>query len=337
MPVIQDRTTTQHFIELEDQYGAHNYHPLDVVIERAEGVWVYDVDGKAYLDCLASYSAVNQGHCHPKILATLIDQASKVTLTSRAFRNDQLPLLYKELHDLTGFDMALPMNSGAEAVETAVKTARKWGYKVKGIPEGKAEIVVCANNFHGRTVTIVSFSTDEQYRDGFGPFTPGFKIIPFGDAKALREAITPNTCAFLVEPIQGEAGIIIPPKGFLREAAEICRNNRVLLMMDEIQSGLGRTGKLFAYMHEGITPDVLIVGKALAGGFYPVSAVLASREVLGVFKPGEHGSTFGGNPLGCALARTALRVLIEEKMVERSAELGAYLLEHLQQLRNPSI
>ena len=337
MPVIEEVLRTHEFVELENEFGAHNYHPLDVVIERAGGVWVYDVDSKRYLDCLAAYSAVNQGHCHPKILKTLAEQANKVTLTSRAFRNDQLPLLCKELHELTGFDMTLPMNSGAEAVETAVKTARKWGYKVKGIPDGKAEIIVCANNFHGRTISIVSFSTDEQYRDGFGPFTPGFKIIPFGDAQALRAAITPNTCAFLVEPIQGEAGIIIPPKGFLKEAAEICRANRVLLMTDEIQSGLGRTGKLFAYMHDGITPDVLIVGKALAGGFYPVSAVLASKEILGVYRPGDHGSTFGGNPLGCAVARTALRVLVEERMVERSAELGGYFLNKLQTLRSPDL
>jgi ornithine--oxo-acid transaminase len=328
---------TQDFVELESRYSAHNYHPLDVVIERAEGVWVYDVEGKRYLDCLAAYSAVNQGHCHPEILRTLEEQARKVTLTSRAFRNEQLPLLCKELHDLTGFDMVLPMNSGAEAVETAIKTVRKWGYKIKGIPQDKAEIIVCANNFHGRTVTIVSFSTDEQYRDGFGPFTPGFKVIPFGDARALREAITPNTCAFLVEPIQGEAGIVIPPEGFLREAALICRESDVLLMVDEIQSGLGRTGKLFAYMHEAVTPDVLIIGKALAGGFYPVSAVLASREILGVYKPGDHGSTFGGNPMGCAIARTALRVLIEEKMVERSAELGAYFLTLLQSLRSSDL
>lgn len=327
----------QDFVDLENQHGAHNYRPLDVVIERAEGVWVYDVQGKRYLDCLAAYSAVNQGHCHPEILRTLQEQARKVTLTSRAFRNAQLPLLCKDLHDLTGFDMVLPMNSGTEAVETAIKVARKWGYKVKGIPQDKAEIIVCANNFHGRTVTIVGFSTDEHYRDGFGPFAPGFKVIPFGDAEALRNAITPNTCAFLVEPIQGEAGILIPPDGFLREAAEICRENRVLLMTDEIQSGLGRTGRLFAYMHEGITPDVLIVGKALAGGFYPVSAVLASREILGVITPGDHGSTFGGNPLGCAVARTALRVLIEEQMVERSAELGAYFLSALQSLRSPVI
>jgi ornithine--oxo-acid transaminase len=336
MPVTE-MTPTQEFIELEDAFGAHNYHPLDVVIARAEGVWVYDVEGNRYLDCLAAYSAVNQGHCHPAILQTLVEQAHKVTLTSRAFRNDQLPLLCQELHELTGFDMALPMNSGAEAVETAVKAARKWGYKVKGIPEGKAEIIVCANNFHGRTVTIVSFSSDEQYRDGFGPFTPGFKIIPYGDAQALREAINPNTCAFLVEPIQGEAGIVIPPAGFLREAANLCRQNRVLLMCDEIQSGLGRTGRLFACQHEGVWPDVLIVGKALAGGFYPVSAVLASKEVLGVFHPGDHGSTFGGNPLACAVARTALRVLIEERMVEHSALMGAYFLERLQSLRSPAI
>ncbi len=337
MPSLEEKTQTQDFISLEEQYGAHNYHPLDVVIERAQGCWVYDVDGKKYLDCLAAYSAVNQGHCHPRILDALLDQAHKVTLTSRAFRNDQLPLLYKELHDLTGFDMALPMNSGAEAVETAVKAARKWGHKVKRIPEGKAEIIVCANNFHGRTVTIVSFSTDEQYRDGFGPFTPGFKIIPYGDVAALRAAITPNTCAFLVEPIQGEAGIVIPPAGFLKEAAEVCRQNRVLLITDEIQSGLGRTGKLFAYMHEGVRPDAVIVGKALSGGFYPVSAVLASKEVLGVFNPGDHGSTFGGNPLACAVARAALHVLVEEKLSERSAELGAYFLAQLQTLRSPEL
>jgi ornithine--oxo-acid transaminase len=330
-------TRTQELVDLETLYGANNYHPLDVVIERAEGVWLYDIEGKRYLDCLAAYSAVNQGHCHPKILQTLYAQAAKVTLTSRAFRNEQLPLLYKDLHDLTGFEMALPMNSGAEAVETAIKTARKWGYKFKGIPENKAEIIVCAGNFHGRTISAVSFSSEPQYRDGFGPFTPGFKIIPFGDSAALRDAITPNTCAFLVEPIQGEAGIVIPPDGFLREAAEACHDNRVLLMLDEIQSGLGRTGKLFAYMHEGITPDVLVIGKALAGGFYPVSAVLASRQILSVYKPGDHGSTFGGNPLGSAIARTALRVIVEEKLAERSAELGTYLLERLQSLRSPAI
>jgi len=335
--VADEKLNAGELMELEDLYGAHNYHPLDVVIERAEGVWVYDTDGKRYLDCLAAYSAVNQGHCHPAILHALIEQAQKVTLTSRAFRNDQLPLLYKDLHDLTGFEMVLPMNSGAEAVETAVKAARKWGYKVKGIPEGRAEIIVCANNFHGRTVTIVSFSTDAQYRDGFGPFTPGFKVVPFGDARALAEAITPNTCAFLVEPIQGEAGIIIPPAGFLKEVSEICKRDNVLLMVDEIQSGLGRTGKLFAYMHEGIQPDLVIIGKALAGGFYPVSAVLASRKILGVFQPGDHGSTFGGNPLACAVARAALRVLVEEKLVERSAESGAYFLGLLKTLRSPDL
>ncbi|MFB3855569.1 MAG: ornithine--oxo-acid transaminase [Vicinamibacterales bacterium] len=328
---------TADYIALEEQYGAHNYHPLDVVIERAQGVWVWDVEGRRYLDCLASYSAVNQGHCHPKITAALLEQAKRVTLTSRAFRNDQLPLLYKELHDLTGMEMALPMNSGAEAVETALKTARKWGYKVKGIPDGQAEIVVCENNFHGRTITIVGFSTEAQYRDGFGPFSPGFRIIPYGDAAALEKAMTPNTCAFLVEPIQGEAGIVIPPEGFLREAREICRANRVLFMLDEIQSGLGRTGKLFCWEWEDARPDLAIVGKALSGGFYPVSAVLSSREILGVFNPGDHGSTFGGNPLAAAVARAALRTLVEENMVENSATQGAYFLERLRTLRSPKL
>jgi ornithine--oxo-acid transaminase len=331
--MTEERLETRDFIELENQFGAHNYHPLDVVIERAEGIWVYDVDGKRYLDCLAAYSAVNQGHGHPKILKALIEQARKVTLTSRAFRNDQLPLFYKELHELTGYDMALPMNTGAEAI----KTARKWGYKIKGIPEDRAEVIVCGNNFHGRTVTLVSLSSDAQYRDGFGPFTPGFKVIPFGDAGALEGAISSHTCAFLVEPIQGEAGIIIPPPGFLKRAAEICHQNRVLLMVDEIQSGLGRTGKLFAYMHEGIKPDVVIVGKALAGGFYPVSAVLSSWEILRVYKPGDHGSTFGGNPLGCAVARAALKVLEHEKLVERSAQLGAYFLGLLTTIQSPDV
>src|SRR5512138_1198568 len=283
MPTIET-TRTQEFVELEKEFGANNYKPLDVVITRAEGVWVYDVEGKKYLDCLAAYSAVNQGHCHPAILQAMTEQAQRVTLTSRAFRNDQLPLLYKELHDLTGMDMALPMNSGAEAVETAVKTARKWGYKVKGIPTDKAEIIVCANNFHGRTITIVGFSTEAQYRDGFGPFTPGFTIIPHGDADALAKAITPNTCAFMVEPIQGEAGILVPPDGYLKRCEELCRKNDVLLVLDEIQSGLGRTGKLFGYMHENVRPDLIIVGKALSGGYYPVSAVLAPSNVLGVFK-----------------------------------------------------
>ena len=335
MPVTQEQLlNAKDLIALEEAYGAHNYHPLDVVIERGKGAWVYDVEGKRYLDCLAAYSAVNQGHCHPRILEALVEQARNLTLTSRAFRNAQLPLLYKDLHDMTGMEMTLPMNSGAEAVETAVKAARKWGYTKKGIPDGKAEIIVCAGNFHGRTVTVISFSGDEQYRSGFGPLTPGFRTIPFGEARALREAITPNTCAFLCEPIQGEAGIVIPPDGFLRQAASICRENRVLLMLDEIQSGLGRTGRLFAFMHESVQPDVLIIGKALGGGFYPISAVLASKEILGVFQPGDHGSTFGGNPLACAVARTALRVLVEENLVERSAELGAYFLEKLRTLRS---
>jgi len=324
-------------IAIEEQFAAHNYRPLDVVIERAEGVWVYDLEGNRYLDCLAAYSAVNQGHCHPRIREAMVEQATRVTLTSRAFRNSQLALLLKELNELTGFEMALLMNSGAEAVETAVKTARKWGYTQKGIPDGAAEIIVCKGNFHGRTTTVISFSSDEQYRKGFGPFTPGFKIIPFGDTKALREAITPNTCAFLCEPIQGEAGIVIPPDGFLGEAREICREKNVLLMLDEIQSGLGRTGKLFAYQHEDARPDVLIIGKALAGGFYPVSGVLASKEILGVFRAGDHGSTFGGNPLACAVARASLRVLIDEEMVERSAEMGEYFLQKVREIKSPVI
>jgi len=328
---------TQDYIELENQYGAHNYHPLDVVITRAEGCWVYDVEGNRYLDCLAAYSAVNQGHCHPRILKAFVEQATKVTLTSRAFRNDQLPLLYKMLHDLTGYDMALPMNSGAEAVETAIKAARKWGYKVKGIPDGKAEIIACENNFHGRTTTIISFSTEPQYRDGFGPFTPGFQIVKYGDIEDLKSKINENTAAFLVEPIQGEAGIIVPPEGYLRQAEEICRKNNVLFICDEIQSGLGRSGKLFAYEYEGVHPDLVIIGKALSGGFYPVSAVLGSKEVLGVFKPGDHGSTFGGNPLAARVARESLAVLIEENMIENSARMGEYLLGKLKQIHSKHI
>jgi ornithine--oxo-acid transaminase len=330
-------THAQAFIDLEERYGAHNYHPLDVVIERGEGVWVYDVDGRKYLDCLAAYSAVNQGHCHPRIMQAVVEQVKRVTLTSRAFRNDQLPLLYKLLHDLTGYDMSLPMNSGAEAVETAVKAARKWGYTVKGIPKDRAEIIVCANNFHGRTTTVISFSTDEQYRDGFGPLTPGFVVIPYGDAAALEAAITPNTAAFLVEPIQGEAGIVIPPAGFLKQAEALCRANRVLFICDEIQAGLGRTGRLFAHQWEDVRPDMVIIAKALSGGYYPISAVLADKAVLGVFKPGDHGSTFGGNPLACAVARTALQVLVDEKLVERSAELGEYFLEKLRAISSPVV
>mgnify|MGYP001285134509 CR=1 FL=1 len=328
---------SQEFIDLEEQFGAHNYHPLDVVIERAEGVWVYDVDGKRYLDCLAAYSAVNQGHCHPRILAAMLGQAARVTLTSRAFRNDQLALLYRDLHDLTGMDMSLPMNSGAEAVETALKAARKWGYTVKGIPADQAEIIVCRGNFHGRTISIISFSSEAQYRNDFGPLTPGFTVIPFGDASALEAAITPNTAAFLVEPIQGEAGIIIPPAGYLKAAEAICKRNNVLLVVDEIQSGLGRTGRLFAHQWDDVEPDMVIIGKALSGGFYPISTVLSRREVLGVFKPGDHGSTFGGNPLACAVARAALKVIVDEGLIERSAELGTYFLGKLRTLRSPVI
>jgi ornithine--oxo-acid transaminase len=334
--MIEDMNAKE-LIELEDRYGAHNYHPLDVVIGRAGGVWVYDVDGQRYLDCLAAYSAVNQGHCHPRIMAAMIEQAGRVTLTSRAFRNDQLPLLCQQLHRLTGMEMTLPMNSGAEAVETALKAARKWGYTVKGIPADEAKIIACTGNFHGRTISIVSFSSDEQYRHGFGPFTPGFEIIPYGDAPALNRAIDRNTCAFLVEPIQGEAGIIIPPDGYLRECFDLCRRNRVLFIADEIQCGLGRTGKLFAHMYEDIQPDMLVVGKALSGGFYPVSAVLAAREILEVFRPGDHGSTFGGNPLACAIARAALQVLVDENLVERSASMGSYFLSRLQAIHSPRI
>jgi ornithine--oxo-acid transaminase len=329
---------TEDLIDLEQRYGAHNYQPLDVVLERGEGVWVWDVDGRRYLDCLGGYSAVNQGHCHPRILEACVTQARRLTMTTRAFRNDQLPQLYQQLHELTGMDMALLMNSGAEAVETALKAARKWGYRVKGIPPDRAEVIVCENNFHGRTITIVSFSTVDQYRDGFGPFTPGFRTVPFGDAAALAGAITPYTCAFLVEPIQGEAGVVVPPAGYLTEAARICRTHGVLFVADEIQSGLGRTGKLFAYMHEAdARPDVLVIGKALSGGFYPVSAVLGSREVLGVFAPGDHGSTFGGNPLACAIARAALAVIVDEKLPERAAQLGGYFLRRLKAVRTPAV
>ncbi len=331
---------TQDYIELENQYNAHNYHPLDVVIESAQGAWVTDVDGKKYLDFLSAYSAVNQGHNHPRIVKAMIDQLGKVALTSRAFRNNQLPLLAKELCELTGYEMMLPMNSGAEAVETAIKAARKWGYTVKGVPNGEhgqAEVIACADNFHGRTIMITGMSTEPQYRFGFGPFTPGFKTIPYGDAQALTDAITPNTVAFLVEPIQGEAGVHIPPEGYLREVAAICKRNNVLFIADEIQSGLGRAGKLFAHQWEGIRADVVIIGKALSGGLYPVSAVLSSKEILGVFEPGDHGSTFGGSPLACAVAREALKVLVDEDLFERSRELGEYFKGRLQRLESSSI
>ncbi len=328
---------TKDFVALEELYGAHNYHPLDVVIEWAEGVWVYDVDGKKYLDCLSAYSAVNQGHVHPQILNALLEQAKKVTLTSRAFRNDQLPLLYKELSEMTGYEMSLPMNSGAEAVETALKLARKWAYRVKGVPRHQAEIIVAEGNFHGRTISIVTFSSEPSYRDDFGPFTPGFITVPYGDADAIEKAITPNTAAVLLEPIQGEGGVIIPPSGYLKQVADICEKNNVLFMADEIQTGLARTGKLFACQHEDVRPDATIVGKALSGGFYPVSAVLADRELLGLFTPGEHGSTFGGNPLGAAVARAALRVIREENLAERSRELGEYFMEQLSEIPSPHV
>ena len=331
------RSETEQLLALEDEWGAHNYHPLDVVVHRAEGPWAYSVEGDRYLDCLSAYSAVNQGHCHPKILAALKEQAALVTLTSRAFRNDQLPLFYKELAELCGLDRVLPMNTGAEAVETAIKAARGWGYKTKGIAKDQAEIIVCENNFHGRTTTIVGFSSDELSRDGFGPFTPGFKAIPFGDAAALEEAIGPNTCAFLVEPIQCEAGINIPPTGYLKAVEEICHRHNILLILDEIQTGLGRTGKLMCADHEGVKPDAFILGKALSGGFYPVSALVARSEVMDVFAPGSHGSTYGGNPLGCAVARAALNVLEEESLVEKSAELGAWFADELRKIEHPDI
>ena len=325
--------TAQKYIDIETQYGAHNYKPLDVVLSRGEGVWVWDVDGNRYLDCLSAYSAVNQGHCHPKILEALVEQASRLPLTSRAFRNDQLAPFYEEICALTNSHKVLPMNSGAEAVETAIKAVRKWGYESKNIPEGQAEIIACENNFHGRTIAIVGFSTDPTARTGFGPFAPGFKIIPYGDAEALEEAITPNTAGFLVEPIQGEAGVIIPYQGYLRKIREICTRCNVMLVMDEIQTGLGRTGKLLAEEHEGIEADLTLVGKALSGGFYPISAVRSNTEVLGVLKPGEHGSTFGGNPLACAVARAALRVLVEEGMIENARVQGDYLLSELRKMK----
>jgi ornithine--oxo-acid transaminase len=326
-----------YLIELEDELGAHTYNPLNVVLTRGKGVWVWDVAGNKYLDCLSAYSALNQGHCHPKILQAMIEQAQKLTLTSRAFRNDQLGPFYQDICGLTNSHSVLPMNSGAEAVETVIKAARKWGTRIKGVEQDKAEIIVCENNFHGRTITIVGFSTEEQYQDGCGPFTPGFKIIPFGDARALEAAITPNTVAFLVEPIQGEAGVIVPPEGYLREVKAICENTNVVLILDEIQTGLGRTGKLLAEEHDGIEADLTLIGKALSGGFYPISAVLSNKEVLGVFSPGDHGSTFGGNPLACAVARTAIRVLIEENMIENAAVMGGYFQSRLSEIKSPHI
>lgn len=328
---------SEEYIGIEERFGAHNYHPLDVILSRGEGVWVYDVNGKRYLDCLSAYSALNQGHVHPKILAALQEQASRLTLTSRAFRNDQLPLFYKELSELSGYEMSLAMNSGAEAVETAIKLARKWAYLVKGVPRHTAEIITCAGNFHGRTVSLISFSTEPFYKHDFGPFTPGFITVPFGDAGAVAEAINPNTAAVLLEPIQGEAGVILPPDGYLRQIRQICTENNVLFIADEIQTGLGRTGKLFACDHENVRPDVMVIGKALSGGFYPVSAVLADQPLLELFQPGEHGSTFGGNPLGAAVGRAALQVLIEENMIQNSAEMGAYFTDQLYEINSPNI
>lgn len=331
------RASAKDLIQIEHTLGAHNYKPLDVVLTRGERVWVWDVDGNRYLDCLSAYSAVNQGHCHPRILAAMIEQAQKLTLTSRAFRNDQLGLFYEELATLTKSHKVLPMNSGAEAVESAIKSVRKWGYQVKDVPKDQAEIIVCSDNFHGRTLTVVSFSTDPDARTDFGPFTPGFKIIPYGDSDALEAAITPNTVGFLVEPIQGEAGVIIPPAGYFKRVRDICTAHNVTLILDEIQTGLGRTGKLLAEEHEGIEADVTLIGKALSGGFYPVSAVLSNSDVLGVLQPGQHGSTFGGNPLACAVSRMALKVLVEENMIENSATLGAYFMAQLQSIRSDLI
>jgi ornithine--oxo-acid transaminase len=332
--MIEVNMNTQEYIAIEDRYNAHNYQPLDVVLTRGDGVWVQDVDGKRYMDFLAAYSAVNQGHCHPRLVKVMVEQAARLALTSRAFRNDQLPLLAKELCELSGYEMMLPMNSGAEAVETAIKVARKWGYVVKGVKDEKAHILTCHGNFHGRTITIISFSPEEQYREDFGPFTPGFELIPYGDAAALEAAIT---VAFLVEPIQGEGGVVVPPEGYLKQAREICDRHNVLLIADEIQSALGRTGKFFAAEHEGVRADVVTIGKALSGGMYPVSAVLACRDVLGLLQPGDHGSTYGGNPLACAVAREALKVLIDEDLIGHAAELGEYLMDRLREFQSPHI
>ncbi|MDE2923885.1 MAG: ornithine--oxo-acid transaminase [Acidobacteriota bacterium] len=323
--------------ELEERYGARNYAPLDIVIDRAEGVWVWDIDGRRYLDCLAAYSAVNQGHCHPRIVEALIRQSRKVAVTSRAFHNVELGAFFRDVCELTGFERALPMNTGAEAVETAIKLARKWAYTRKGVPSGEAEILAFANNFHGRTTTIVGFSSEPQYREGFGPFTPGFELLPFGDASAARAAVGPNTAAVLVEPIQGEGGIVVPPDGFLAELREVCSERDALLIVDEIQSGLGRTGRMFAHEHDGIRPDVMLLGKALSGGLYPVSVVVADAEIMDVFQPGDHGSTYGGNPVGAAVARAALAVLQDERLVENSARLGEYALGRLRGVRSPLV
>jgi ornithine--oxo-acid transaminase len=334
---MSNQMQTSDFIALEDQYGAKNYKPLDVVLTRGEGVWLYDVEGNKYLDCLSAYSAVSQGHCHPRLIKAMIEQAGQLTLTSRAFRNDKLGQFYQTLCNLTGYELALPMNTGAEAVETAIKAARKWGYQVKQVEPDQAEIIVCNGNFHGRTTTIVGFSSEAQYRADFGPFTPGFVNIPYGDANALAATITPNTVAFMVEPIQGEGGVIVPPDGYLRAVRDICHRRNVLFITDEIQTGLGRTGELFACDHENVRPDVMILGKALSGGFYPVSAVLASKAILGLFHPGDHGSTFGGNPLGAAVATEALKVLVEERLIDNARTMGEYLQERLAEIPSPHV
>jgi len=331
------KTESQKAREMIETYGANNYHPLPIIIAQAKGVWVKDLEGRKYMDMLSAYSALNHGHRHPKVIKSLTAQAKKVTLTSRAFNNDQIGPFFKELCEFTGYEMTLPMNTGAEAVETAVKAARKWGYKVKGVPEGKAEIIVCSNNFHGRTISIISFSTEAQYKDGFGPFTPGFRVVSYGNLEELKAAVTSNTAAFMVEPIQGEAGVIVPPAGYLKAAFDICKAKRVLFVADEIQTGFGRTGKKFCCDYDGVRPDIMILGKALGGGVMPVSAVVSSKEILGVFNPGDHGSTFGGNPLACAVARTALKVLTEENLFENSRELGEYFMDKLRSIKGPNI
>ena len=328
---------TDLYLTEADQFSAANYKPLPVVLERGEGEWVWDVDGNRYLDMLSAYSALNQGHRHPAIMAAAEEQMSRLTLTSRAFHNDQMGPFVRELCEATGYEKALPMNTGAEAVETAIKAVRKWGYKVKGVAEGKAEIIVCENNFHGRTTTIVGFSSEEQYRDGFGPFTPGFVLVPYGDADAFEAAVNENTVGFLVEPLQGEGGVVVPPEGYLRRTAEICRDRRIAFMGDEIQTGLGRTGRLFCCEWEDVRPDVLIVGKALGGGVYPVSAAIADAEIMDVFQPGDHGSTFGGNPLGAAVGRASLRVILDEKLSERSDELGTWFMGRLRDIGSPHV
>lgn len=323
---------SEFFINLEEEYGAQNYHPLDVVLSRGEGVWVYDVEGKKYLDCLSAYSALNQGHNHPKIKQAMLDQLDRLTLTSRAFRNDQLGLFYKKLSVMTGYEMSLPMNSGAEAVETAIKLARKWAYIVKGIPRYHAEIIVAEGNFHGRTTTIISFSTTEKYRQDFGPFTEGFITVKYGSIDAIKSAITENTAAILLEPLQGENGIVVPPEGYIADVQALCEEENILFIADEIQTGLGRTGAFFACQHEDVRPDITVIGKALSGGFYPVSAVLADKSILGLIKPGEHGSTFGGNPLGAAVSIAALEVIEEENLIENAVKMGKYIMDYLEEI-----